>query len=137
MTRPELELRFRTVQLEHEFGRPYQIGHHEHASKAADADLCSFYVCRGDVIVMGSDGLLDNVADRTIIDTLNKVGTNSRSRERETWRESGRGQCQLILNHSESEFTWTKPILQVVRVISCKLTIAYEQPWSSEYLLVT
>lgn len=53
MTTSGLEVKFRTNQLEHEFGRPYQIGHHEYASRAEDADLVSFFVCRGDIIVMG------------------------------------------------------------------------------------
>ncbi|KAG1681171.1 hypothetical protein FOA52_015614 [Chlamydomonas sp. UWO 241] len=73
MSSHELEVRFRSAQLEHEFGRPYQIGHHVHASKVSDADLVSFYVCRGDVIVMGSDGLLDNVSDERIAALLTSL----------------------------------------------------------------
>lgn len=72
-TVPELEVKFRTVQLEHEFGRPYQIGHHEHASSASDADLASFYMCRGDLVVMGSDGLLDNVHESSISAALTQL----------------------------------------------------------------
>jgi len=59
----DLELKFRTNQLEHEFGRPYQIGHHEYANRPEDSDLVSFHVSKGDVIVMGTDGLLDNVSE--------------------------------------------------------------------------
>lgn len=62
----DLEVKFRTSQLEHEFGRPYQIGHHEYASSAEDADLVSFYLSPGDIVVMGSDGLLDNLNDSEI-----------------------------------------------------------------------
>jgi protein phosphatase PTC7 len=60
-------VRYRTVQLEHEFGRPYQLGHHAHASKPEDAELVSLALQPGDTIVMGSDGLFDNVAESAIL----------------------------------------------------------------------
>ncbi|GFH14021.1 protein phosphatase, partial [Haematococcus lacustris] len=63
----EFELKFRTNQLEHSFGCPYQVGHQATANKVEDCDLASFHVHPGDVIVMGSDGLLDNVADLEIL----------------------------------------------------------------------
>mmetsp|Transcript_10331 Transcript_10331/g.17962 ORF Transcript_10331/g.17962 Transcript_10331/m.17962 type:complete len:487 (+) Transcript_10331:106-1566(+) len=59
----DYKLRFRTNQMEHKFGCPFQIGHHEAANKVEDSDMASFFVRQGDVIVMGSDGLLDNVSD--------------------------------------------------------------------------
>eukprot|EP00955_Chlamydomonas_euryale_P092007 364670-Chlamydomonas_euryale.AAC.1 len=46
------------------------VGHHEHASDAEDADLVSFHVQRGDIIVMGTDGLLDNLTDEEICEEL-------------------------------------------------------------------
>jgi len=128
------ELKFRTNQLEHKFGFPYQIGHHEHSDRVRlltdaqdacvcvcvplwvsvyqarshggsslslpkshpcsptptsaspyvphppltpplllhpaqveDCDLASFHVHAGDIIVMGSDGLLDNIAELDIM----------------------------------------------------------------------
>jgi hypothetical protein len=57
-------IKFRTVQLEHEFGCPFQLGHHAHANGVEDADLATFPVAKGDVVVMGSDGLLDNLSDQ-------------------------------------------------------------------------
>lgn len=39
--------------MEHEFGRPLQLGHHANASRAEHADLVSFYVSPGDLIIMG------------------------------------------------------------------------------------
>lgn len=64
---PETHLLFRTPQQEHEFGYPFQLGHHEHASKPKDALMDSFQVFPGDTIVMGTDGLFDNLFLPTII----------------------------------------------------------------------
>ena len=58
---PETHLVFRTPQQEHEFGRPFQLGHHEHASKPTDAIMDSFQIFPGDTVVMGTDGLFDNL----------------------------------------------------------------------------
>ena len=60
----KLEIKYRTNQLEHEFGRPYQLGHHKYSSRVEDSDLACFHVVPGDVIVMGTDGLLDNVSEK-------------------------------------------------------------------------
>ena len=59
-------IKFRTPQQEHDFGTPFQLGHHEGSSAAEDAALATVPVERGDVVVMGSDGLFDNVADKDI-----------------------------------------------------------------------
>ena len=69
----DLELKFKSGQLEHEFGRPYQLGHHANSSRVEDADLVSFYVSPGDIIVMGSDGLLDNLSEHEIMLALNQL----------------------------------------------------------------
>lgn len=63
----ELRVKFRTPQLEHEFGCPYQLGHHRYANSPADAELSTLPVVAGDVIVMGSDGLLDNMSDKEMV----------------------------------------------------------------------
>ncbi|KAI8470187.1 MAG: Serine/threonine protein phosphatase [Monoraphidium minutum] len=65
-----LEVRWRTPQQEHEFGRPYQLGHFAHADVPEDADLATFVVHPGDVIVAGSDGLLDNLSELEILEEV-------------------------------------------------------------------
>jgi hypothetical protein len=60
-------VRYRTVQLEHEFGRPFQLGHHAHSSAPEDAELVSLLLQPGDTIVMGSDGLFDNLSESEIL----------------------------------------------------------------------
>ena len=53
----------RTPQQEHYFGCPYQLGFHEESSAPSDAQLLATRVQAGDVIVLGSDGLFDNLSD--------------------------------------------------------------------------
>jgi serine/threonine protein phosphatase PrpC len=63
----QLRVKFRTPQLEHEFGCPYQLGHHRYANSPADAELSTLPVVPGDIIIMGSDGLLDNMSDKEMV----------------------------------------------------------------------
>lgn len=63
----QMRIKFRTNQLEHEFGCPYQLGHHQYANSPQDADLATLPVVSGDIIIMGSDGLLDNVSELDIL----------------------------------------------------------------------
>lgn len=65
--RSEYHMIFRTPTQEHEFGRPYQLGHHKHASKPDNAMLESLQVFPEDTIVMGTDGLFDNVFSSHIV----------------------------------------------------------------------
>jgi protein phosphatase PTC7 len=68
-----MTVKFRTAQLEHEFGCPYQLGHHRYANNPCDADLAALPVCAGDVIVMGSDGLLDNLSETEMVAEVSKL----------------------------------------------------------------
>lgn len=68
-----MTVKFRTAQLEHEFGCPYQLGHHRYANSPADADLAALPVSSGDVIVMGSDGLLDNMSETEVVNEVSKL----------------------------------------------------------------
>ncbi len=68
-----MTVKFRTAQLEHEFGCPYQLGHHRYANSPCDADLAALPVTSGDVIVMGSDGLLDNMSETEVVAEVSKL----------------------------------------------------------------
>lgn len=63
----KLDIKLRTNQLEHEFGCPFQLGHHRYANSVEDADLVTHHVVPGDVLVMGTDGLFDNMGDSEIV----------------------------------------------------------------------
>jgi protein phosphatase PTC7 len=69
----QLMVKFRTAQLEHEFGCPYQLGHHTYANRPTDADLAAMPVAAGDVVVMGSDGLLDNLSETEIVAEVSRL----------------------------------------------------------------
>eukprot|EP00878_Enallax_costatus_P008494 GHUV01008879.1.p2 GENE.GHUV01008879.1~~GHUV01008879.1.p2 ORF type:complete len:223 (+),score=47.98 GHUV01008879.1:2147-2815(+) len=69
----QLRIKFRTNQLEHEFGCPYQLGHHQYANSPQDADLATLPVASGDIIIMGSDGLLDNVSELEMVQQVKQL----------------------------------------------------------------
>lgn len=69
----QMAVKFRTPQLEHEFGCPYQLGHHRYANSPCDADLAALPVTSGDVVVMGSDGLLDNMSETEVVNEVSKL----------------------------------------------------------------
>jgi protein phosphatase PTC7 len=68
-----MTVKFRTPQLEHEFGCPYQLGHHRYANNPSDADLAALPVASGDVVIMGSDGLLDNMSELEVVSEVSKL----------------------------------------------------------------
>jgi protein phosphatase PTC7 len=59
-------VRFRTPHQEHEFGRPYQLGHHRGSDRPEDAMLHAAAVAPGDALILGSDGLWDNLHDSEV-----------------------------------------------------------------------
>jgi protein phosphatase PTC7 len=69
-SRGQLQIRYRSPQQEHSFGHPYQLGHHDAADEPEDAMLTTMPVYPGDVIVVGSDGLFDNLHDEEIVEIV-------------------------------------------------------------------
>lgn len=61
---------FSTQPQEHYFDCPYQLSSEIITQTYRDAMICSVEVKEGDTIVMGSDGLFDNVFDQEIIATV-------------------------------------------------------------------
>eukprot|EP00298_Acanthocystis_sp_HF-20_P013276 c20278_g1_i2.p1 GENE.c20278_g1_i2~~c20278_g1_i2.p1 ORF type:complete len:452 (+),score=213.21 c20278_g1_i2:53-1408(+) len=66
---------FRSQQQEHLFGLPYQLGHHENSDKPQDALEFSHSIKEHDIIVIGTDGLFDNLSDGDIVKCLQKFAT--------------------------------------------------------------
>jgi protein phosphatase PTC7 len=57
---------FQTAPQQHDFNLPYQLSHPRmfpQTDTADNADVYSPQVQRGDIVLLGSDGLLDNVWD--------------------------------------------------------------------------
>jgi hypothetical protein len=61
-----MHVKYRTSPQEHEFGRPFQLGSQPTADKPEDCMFASIKIAAGDVVVMGSDGLWDNIFDRQV-----------------------------------------------------------------------
>lgn len=64
---------YKSPQQEHHFGCPYQLGHHETANHPDDAMLLTRRVAPNDMIILGSDGLFDNMHDHEIVDVVKKA----------------------------------------------------------------
>jgi protein phosphatase PTC7 len=64
------EVAHRSPHQEHEFGRPFQLGHHDASDRPDDAMLTAFPLEPGDIVVMGSDGLWDNLSESEILSVI-------------------------------------------------------------------
>ena len=73
----------RSPPQEHDFGCPFQLGHHESSDKATDAMKTKLYLEHGDLVVLGSDGLWDNLSEVEILESIeSSVGNNLSADER-------------------------------------------------------
>ena len=61
---------FSTFPQEHYFDCPYQLSSETVSQTYLDATVTSIDSVKGDIIVMGSDGLFDNVSDHEIVSTI-------------------------------------------------------------------
>ncbi|KAG9445321.1 hypothetical protein H6P81_016661 [Aristolochia fimbriata] len=66
------EIIFSTCPQEHYFDCPYQLSSEMVGQTYKDAMVCRVEVVEGDTIVMGSDGLFDNVFDHEIVSAISK-----------------------------------------------------------------
>ena len=55
---------FRTDEMQHAFNFPLQLGTHSRDEPMKDAKRYDVGVGRGDVVVVGSDGLMDNLVSK-------------------------------------------------------------------------
>lgn len=61
---------FSTCPQEHYFDCPYQLSSETSGQTYLDALVSSVKLKEGDIVVMGSDGLFDNIFDREIVSTV-------------------------------------------------------------------
>ncbi|KAL9320096.1 hypothetical protein ACSQ67_011935 [Phaseolus vulgaris] len=61
---------FSTSPQEHYFDCPFQLSSERVGQTYLDAAVCNVKLMEGDIIVMGSDGLFDNVFDHEIVQTI-------------------------------------------------------------------
>ncbi|XP_021720978.1 probable protein phosphatase 2C 1 isoform X3 [Chenopodium quinoa] len=97
------QIMFSTCTQEHYFDCPYQLSSETSGQTYLDAMVSSVKLEEGDIVVMGSDGLFDNVYDREIAST---VASNS------DVAEAAKALARLARDHSKD--------------------ISFDSPYSSE-----
>lgn len=83
---------FSTQPQEHYFDCPYQLSSEIISQTYRDAMVCSVDLKEGDTVVMGSDGLFDNMFDQEIISTIYRF---------EDVTSAAQGLADLASNHSK------------------------------------
>lgn len=63
---------YRTEDQMHGLNFPYQFGAHS-TDSPADGHVANIQIRRGDLVVLGSDGIFDNVFDEAILDTFRRL----------------------------------------------------------------
>ncbi|KAL1408900.1 hypothetical protein Q8F55_005714 [Vanrija albida] len=71
------EVVFRTSEMQHAFNFPLQLGTHSRDEPMKDAKRYDFTVEKEDVVIVGSDGLMDNLFDEDILETLQEFSSPS------------------------------------------------------------
>lgn len=71
---------YRSPEQEKTFGCPFQLGHHDGSDSPNDCIILSHVIEVGDVVVVGSDGLFDNLGDDTIADIVGETLKKSAKR---------------------------------------------------------
>lgn len=90
---------YRSAQQEHDFGRPYQLGHHAHSDTAADAMLADVRLRPNDVIVAGTDGVFDNVSLERMADCVGAAlgAEEAAAAAGQPSARQGDGVCDVVL----------------------------------------
>ena len=58
---------YASMEQQHDFNFPYQLGTRSHDSPM-DADCAQVVIKEGDIVIMGSDGVFDNLFDEEVIE---------------------------------------------------------------------
>ena len=66
-------VKFKTIQQEHTFGCPFQLGHHDNSDRPEDALVSVVPVKVGDIVISGTDGLFDNLSEETAVEIAEDV----------------------------------------------------------------
>ncbi|XP_057483289.1 probable protein phosphatase 2C 26 isoform X1 [Actinidia eriantha] len=104
---------FSTSPQEHYFDCPYQLSSEVVGQTYLDATVCSVQLMGGDTIVMGSDGLFDNVFNQEIISTV--AGCSDVA-------EAAKALANLAHNHSKDS-SFDSPYSSEAR------TRGFDVPW--------
>ncbi|KAJ2506308.1 hypothetical protein H4217_009051 [Coemansia sp. RSA 1939] len=61
---------FRTEEQQHSFNYPYQLSTEPHSDAASDAQVFRLKIQKGDIVIVGSDGVFDNLFDEDILEEV-------------------------------------------------------------------
>ncbi|KAJ2083612.1 hypothetical protein H4R24_000670 [Coemansia sp. RSA 988] len=61
---------YRTEEQQHSFNYPYQLGTEQHSDTPSDAQVFRLKIQKGDIIIVGSDGVFDNLFDEDILEEV-------------------------------------------------------------------
>ncbi|KAJ2780859.1 hypothetical protein H4R18_003228 [Coemansia javaensis] len=61
---------YRTEEQQHSFNYPYQLGTEPHSDSPSDAQVFRLKIQKGDIIIVGSDGVFDNLFDEDILEEV-------------------------------------------------------------------
>ncbi|KAJ1786126.1 hypothetical protein LPJ59_005994, partial [Coemansia sp. RSA 2399] len=61
---------YRTEEQQHSFNYPYQLSTEAHTDGASDAQVFRLKIQKGDIIIVGSDGVFDNLFDEDILEEV-------------------------------------------------------------------
>ncbi|WWC85491.1 uncharacterized protein L201_000355 [Kwoniella dendrophila CBS 6074] len=75
------EVVFRTQEMQHAFNFPLQVGTHSRDEPMKDAQRYDIAVKKGDVVILGSDGLMDNLFDEDILEIVLQYTAKSSTEE--------------------------------------------------------
>ncbi|CUA74334.1 Protein phosphatase PTC7 homolog fig [Rhizoctonia solani] len=67
----------RSEDMQHSFNFPYQLGPHSSTTPRADAQLITSQVVPGDIVILASDGLGDNLWDEEVLNEVERFRTLS------------------------------------------------------------
>ncbi|KAL7173093.1 hypothetical protein ACSBR2_032544 [Camellia fascicularis] len=109
---------FSTSPQEHYFDCPYQLSSEVVGQTYLDATVTSVRLMEGDTIVMGSDGLFDNVFNHEIISTMAQYGDVA---------EAAKALANLAHNHS-TDSSFDSPYSSEAR------TKGYDVPWWKKFI---
>ncbi|CAL5353205.1 probable protein phosphatase 2C 26 isoform X1 [Camellia sinensis] len=109
---------FSTSPQEHYFDCPYQLSSEVVGQTYLDATVTSVRLMEGDTIVMGSDGLFDNVFNHEIISTMAQYSDVA---------EAAKALANLAHNHSTNS-SFDSPYSSEAR------TKGYDVPWWKKFI---
>ncbi|KAH9457619.1 hypothetical protein MJO28_004710 [Puccinia striiformis f. sp. tritici] len=79
---------FRSEEQQHSFNYPVQIGTNSKSTPARDAQRYNIKVQKDDIVILGSDGLADNLFDEDILEEVLKYTTQTNGEQHESGRTS-------------------------------------------------